>query len=131
MPMLLVCSHLNLNPPRFRWEQTNSIDTQTDFGISEQERIQNYPALFSANLGSSTLNIEGQTLPYHGDKQGALKPLYALAALRQSLPLTNGNGKYFGRFVIVKISEKQAVFTPNGAFFTQSFSLELKRDYDG
>lgn len=122
---------LNLGGFKFRWEQTNSIGIETAFGISEQERIQNYPALFSANLGSSTIDIEGQTLPYHGDKQGALKPLYALAALRQSLPLTNGNGKYFGRFVIVKISEKQAIFTPNGAFFTQSFSLELKRDYDG
>ena len=51
---------LNLGGFKFRWEQTNSIDTQTDFGISEQERIQNYPALFSANLGSSALNIEGK-----------------------------------------------------------------------
>jgi len=120
---------LNLGGFKFNWKQVGNIAIETAFGISEQERIQNYPALFSANLGSSTINIEGQTLPYHGDKQGALKPLYALAALRQSLPLTNGNGKYFGRFVIVKISEKQAIFTPNGAFFTQSFSLELKRDF--
>ena len=55
---------------------------------------------------------------------------YDIAYSRQSYPLTNGNGKYFGRFAVIKISEKQAVFTPNGAFFTQSFSLELRRDYD-
>ena len=67
---------------------------------------------------------------YNGDKQTALKRLYELARGRQSYALTNGNGKYFGRFAVIKISEKQAVFTPNGAFFTQSFSLELRRDYD-
>ena len=103
---------------------------ETEFGISSQDRIQNHPILFAANLGNQTVNIEGQTMPYNGDKQTALKRLYELARSRQSYALTNGNGKYFGRFAVVKISEKQAVFTPNGAFFTQSFSLELRRDYD-
>ena len=83
-----------------------------------------------ANLGNQTISVDGQTLPYQGDKQTALKRLYELASGRQSYPLTNGNGKYFGRFAVIKISEKQAVFTPNGAFFTQSFGLELRRDYD-
>ena len=103
---------------------------ETEFGISSQDRIQNHPVLFAANLGNQTVSIEGQTMPYNGDKQTALKRLYDIAYSRQSYPLTNGNGKYFGRFAVIKISEKQAVFTPNGAFFTQSFSLELRRDYD-
>lgn len=122
---------LNLGGFKFNWKQVGGISLETEFGISSQDRIQNHPVLFAANLGSQTVNIEGQTMPYNGDKQTALKRLYELARGRQSYALTNGNGKYFGRFAVIKISEKQAVFTPNGAFFTQSFSLELKRDYDG
>lgn len=121
---------LNLGGFKFNWKQVGSIGIETEFGISSQGRIQNHPAIFRANLGNQTINIEGRTLPYRGDKQTALKRLYKLANLASSYPLTNGNGKYFGRFAVIKISEKQAVFTPNGAFFTQSFSLELRRDYD-
>ena len=121
---------LNLGGFKFNWKQVGGISLETEFGISSQDRIQNHPALFAANLGNQIVNIEGQTMPYNGDKQTALKRLYELARDRQSYALTNGNGKYFGRFAVTKISEKQAVFTPNGAFFTQSFSLELRRDYD-
>ena len=121
---------LNLGGFKFNWKQVGGISFETEFGISSQDRIQNHPVLFAAHLGNQTVSIEGQTMPYNGDKQTALKRLYDIAYSRQSYPLTNGNGKYFGRFVVIKISEKQAVFTPNGAFFTQSFSLELRRDYD-
>lgn len=121
---------LNLGGFKFNWKQVGGISLETEFGISSQDRIQNHPVLFAAHLGNQTVSIEGQTMPYNGDKQTALKRLYDIAYSRQSYPLTNGNGKYFGRFVVIKISEKQAVFTPNGAFFTQSFSLELRRDYD-
>ena len=120
---------LNLGGFKFSWKQVNGVSIETSFGISAQDRIQNHPALISANLGSQSLNIEGQTLPFKHDKQSALKRLYELANTRQSHTLTNGNGKYLGRYAIIKISEKQAIFTPNGAFFTQGFSLELKRDY--
>ena len=109
---------LNLGGFKFNWKQVGGISLETEFGISSQDRIQNHPVLFAAHLGNQTVSIEGQTMPYNGDKQTALKRLYDIAYSRQSYPLTNGNG------------EKQAVFTPNGAFFTQSFSLELRRDYD-
>lgn len=121
---------LNLGGFKFNWKQVGSIGIETEFGIGSNERIANYEAIFRANLGSQAINIEGQTLPYRGDKQTALKRLYELANLASSYPLTNGVGKYFGRFVITKINEKQAVFTADGLFFTQTFTMELKRDYD-
>lgn len=121
---------LNLGGFKFNWKQVGSISVETEFGISQNERIANYEAIFRVNLGSQTINIEGQTLPCLGDKQTALKRLYELANLASSYPLTNGVGKYLGRFVITKISEKQTVFTADGLFFTQTFTMELKRDYD-
>ena len=120
---------LNLGGFKFTWKQVGGISLETEFGVSSQDRIQNHPVLFAANLGNQTISVDGQTLPYQGDKQTALKRLYDIAYSRQSYALTNGNGKYFGRFAVVKIREKQAVFTPNGAFFTQSFNIELKRDF--
>ena len=99
---------LNLGGFKFNWKQVGGISLETEFGISSQDRIQNHPVLFAANLGNQTVSIEGQTMPYNGDKQTALKRLYALASGRQSY----------------------AIFTPNGAFFTQSFNIELRRDYD-
>lgn len=121
---------LNLGGFKFEWKQTSEIAIETEFGITSQERIANFEALLSAKLGSQTVNLNGQTLPFACDGQSALKPLYALAELRQSLPLVTGLGKYLGRFAIEKISENRSVFAPNGAFFTQTFSLILRRDYD-
>lgn len=122
---------LSLGGFKFTWKQTDGISKESKFGISENIRIGNYPALFRANLGSESLKIDAHTLPYKGDKQDALKGLYALAKLGVSYPLVTGYGKYLGKFVITKISENQAVFTDNGLFFSQGFSLELKKDYDG
>ncbi|MGH1600826.1 phage tail protein [Campylobacter majalis] len=122
---------LSLGGFKFGWKQTDSISRESDFGISENARIGNHPALFRANLGNESIKIDGHTLPNSGDKQEALKLLYMLANTGISYPLTTGYGKYLGKFVITKISESQAVFTDNGLFFTQGFSLELKRDYDG
>lgn len=121
---------LNLGGFKFEWKQTSEISVETEFGITSQERIANFEALLSAKLGSQSINLNGQTLPFAQDGQEALKPLYALAELRQSLPLVTGLGKYLGRFAIEKISENRSVFAPNGAFFTQTFSLTLRRDYD-
>ncbi|MGG7074579.1 phage tail protein [Campylobacter sp. 9BO] len=121
---------LSLGGFKFGWKQTDSISRESDFAISANERISNHPALFRTNLGSESIKIDAHTLPNNGDKQSALKPLYDLASAGLSYPLITGYGKYLGKFVITKISESQAVFTDNGLFFTQGFSLELKRDYD-
>lgn len=121
---------LSLGGFKFSWKQTENISKESEFGISENSRIGNYSTLFRANLGSESIKIDGHTLPYQGDKQEALKGLYALANAGLSYPLVTGYGKYLGKFVIIKISENQAVFTDNGLFFNQGFSLELRRDYE-
>ncbi|QCD52227.1 phage tail protein [Campylobacter sp. RM16192] len=121
---------LNLGGFKFDWMQTDSISKESEFGISSNDRINNYPLLFRANLGSQTITISGKTLPYSKDRQTGLKRLYELANEATSYPLTNGAGKYFGRFVIIKISETRSIFTKEGLFISQSFSVELRRDHD-
>ncbi|WP_298022672.1 phage tail protein, partial [uncultured Campylobacter sp.] len=88
---------LNLGGFKFEWKQTSEISVETEFGINSAERINNHSALLNANLGTQSITLSGQTLPFAFDGQSALKPLYALAELRKSLPLVTGLGKYLGR----------------------------------
>ena len=67
---------LNLGGFKFNWKQVGGISLETEFGISSQDRIQNHPALFAANLGNQAVSIEGQTMHYNGYKQTALKSHY-------------------------------------------------------
>ncbi|WP_069637907.1 phage tail protein [Campylobacter pinnipediorum] len=121
---------LSLGDFKFNWDQTNSIALQSEFGISKNERINNNPALFRQSLQSQSITIDGKTLPYKRDKQSGLKKLYELANSGKSHILVTGYGKYLGKFAIMSINENQSIFTDNGLFFTQSFSLELVRDYE-
>jgi len=118
-----------LNIGGFSFKQLDSISLSSDFCISAIERIQNYQALLSLCKPKQTISLSGQTLPFRGDKQKALKKLYVLASKQESYPLVNGAGKYFGEFVICKIEENQKIFTNTGSFFIQNFTIELIKDY--
>lgn len=121
---------LSLGGFKFKYGRVGSISIESDFGISENSRIKNYPAFFKNSLGTQTITIDGNTLPYNGDKQNSLKKLYELANAGLAYSLVTGHGKYLGKFIIIKISENRSIFTDNGLFFTQSFTLELKRDFE-
>jgi len=118
-----------LNIGGFSFKMLDSINISSDFSISTIDRIQNYQSLLALCKPKQTISLSGQTLPFRGDKQKALKKLYALANTQKSYPLVNGNGKYFGEFVISKIKENQSIFTNAGAFFIQNFTIELIKDY--
>jgi len=118
-----------LNIGGFAFKMLDSINISSDFSISAIDRIQNYQGLLALCKPKQTINLSGQTLPFRGDKQKALKKLYSLANTQKSYPLVNGNGKYLGNFVISKIEENQSIFTNTGAFFIQNFTIELIKDY--
>ena len=75
---------LNLGGFKFEWKQTSEVAIETEFGINSAERINNHSALLNANLGTQSITISGQTLPFACDGLSALKPRYALAELLQS-----------------------------------------------
>lgn len=120
---------LSLGGFSFNASQIDNVAIETDFGFSTQERVRNFHSVFSASRGGQTISIIGKTLPYAGDKQTRLEKLYKIAKRRLPEPLTNGNGRYLGRFVIEKIGENRSNFTQSGSFVSQSFSIELRRVY--
>jgi len=106
-----------------------SLKRSTDYGISSQERVQNHAALIAAKKQKEEIEIAGVTLPKNGAGNKALEPLYALAETQKSYLLTSGRGKMFGRFAITSVEEEQGLFTDDGSFLVQSFTLKLIRDY--
>jgi phage protein U len=103
------------------------ISKSVDYGISEQERINNYSVYFTAKKEKETITLSGVTLPNTGAKNTALDKLYSLAATKDTLLLSSGSGKSFGRFIITSINENRTVFVDNGAFLVQEFTVELLR----
>lgn len=118
----------NLGGFKFFWYQVDVFERDSDYGISSTDRLNNYKAFFSTYKGSQTINLTCKTLPFRKDGNNALAGLYELAAKRESFPLTNAKGEYFGKFIILNISESRAVFDKSGGFFYQKFSLELEAD---
>ncbi len=120
----------NFGGYKFKARNIASSGVEYSFGVSSNECINNYKAFFAANLGSVVINIEAMALPNNGDKNSLLKGLLALGKMRMALPLTNGRGEYFGRFVLLECSEKRASFLSDGAFLQQGFSLKMEKVSD-
>lgn len=118
---------LSLGGFLFEVKNQISLNLETSSGIGSNERINNYPEHFRATLGSSSLNIDGITLPVNGDGNKRLDKLYKLLEAGQSLTLVGGDGKYYGRYYIASISEKRSIWTPNAKFLQQEFSVALAK----
>lgn len=100
----------------------------TSFGVKSYDLIASHKGFLRTTKGAQSLQISGETLPYKGDKQGALKLLYELAKSPSPLGLVNSHGDYFGAFFIIKISETRSNFNADGLFMSQSFTIDLERE---
>ncbi|MBE6429883.1 MAG: oxidoreductase [Campylobacter sp.] len=118
---------LSLGGFLFEVKNQISLNLETSSGIGSNERINNYPGHFRTTLGSSSLSIDGITLPVNGDGNKRLDKLYKLLDAGQSLALVGGDGKYYGRYYIASISEKRSIWTPNAKFLQQEFSVALAK----
>ena len=118
---------LSLGGFLFEVKNQISLNLETSSGIGSNERINNYPGHFRTTLGSSSLSIDGVTLPVNGDGNKRLDKLYKLLDAGQSLALVGGDGKYYGRYYIASISEKRSIWTPNAKFLQQEFSVALAK----
>jgi phage protein U len=117
----------------FKFESSVAIDSiakTTVYGITSQDRINNYASLYAAKKETQTITLTGKTLPSCGAKNNALEALYKLASKQVSYTLVSGSGKFIGRFAITSIVDTQSIFLPSGEFLGQSFSLTLTRDYN-
>jgi phage protein U len=106
-----------------------SLSRTTEYGIQQNERINNHAALFAGKKETETIELSCRTLPAQGAKNNALEPLYKLAKGQKSYSLVCGTGKVLGKFAIGSIAENQSLYLDNGLFLAQTFTMSLIRDF--
>ncbi|WP_180379004.1 phage tail protein [Campylobacter lanienae] len=113
----------------FETKHSVSIEISGTSGISLNERINNNAAHYRANLGKTSISLSGRTLPNSGDGNKKLEKLWQLMREAKALSLVAGDGKYYGKFVILEIKETRNLWTNDGKFLAQEFSLNLEQCY--
>lgn len=84
--------------------------------------------------GKDEITLSGKLLP---TKIGGLSQLEVADSMRKAgarVPVMRGDGKRFGTYAIVSVSEKHKDLTRDGVGFTVDYSLKLKKvqaDRDG
>lgn len=121
---------LNLGGFLFETRHAVSIEMSATSGIASNERINNSVAHYRASLGRTNLSLAGRTLPNSGDGNKKLKKLWQLMREAKPLSLVAGDGKYYGKFVILEIKETRSIWTNDAKFLAQEFTINLEQNYD-
>ncbi|TEY01273.1 phage tail protein [Campylobacter sp. US33a] len=121
---------LALGDFEFKALNFDNLERSLDFNIQSQSRLNNHSVLFSNSKESEKIKIQGKTLPLKGDRNTYLDKLENMAKQRKSFNLVGANGKYYGKFVILTLSENRSAFIDGSGFVAQSFSMDLERDFD-
>lgn len=121
---------LALGDFEFRALNFDSLERSLDFKIQSQDRLNNHNALLASSKESEKIKIQGKTLPLKGDRNIYLDKLENMAKKQESYTLAGANGRYYGKFAILSLSENQEAFIDGGGFLVQSFNIELERDYN-
>ena len=82
--------------------------------------------------GDDTIRLAGIVYPHFaGAGLGQIDAMRAEAAKGLPLRMVCGRGKFWGRWVVTSLTERQAVFWSNGAPRRQDFELSLSHYDDG
>lgn len=96
---------------------------------SEQKRIGTADALHYTGRTPTSISLTGVIFPTFRGGLDQLDDMRAEANRATPLRLVAGNGTDMGRWVIVSITERQAVFLPAGVPKKVTFTINLKK-YD-
>ncbi len=93
----------------------------------KQERISRVPALQFLGSGEQSIELSGVIYPYHAGGLGQVDLIRTEADKGEPLPLTDGLGNYWGKWVITRVEETQKFFFANGSPRKIEFKLSLKK----
>ena len=122
----MVFSSEGINP------ETVSIDSE--YRWAAIDRLIQRPAHQWTGPGMEDLILDGTIYPTYnpyGDSRVVgihkMRDIRSLAEQGLPLPLTDGKGNYFGRFVIKSITEKKNHLMDDGSPLKQDFTIKLSR----
>ncbi|MGE4299813.1 MAG: phage tail protein [Desulfovibrionaceae bacterium] len=94
---------------------------------AEQPRHGRKPGLQFVGEEVETVELEGRIYPAYKGGLGQIDAMRTEAGKGKPLILVDGTGKTWGKYVIQRITETQAVFVTGGAPLRQDFRLQLAR----
>lgn len=103
-----------------------SLQRSAAYSWAGQTRVGREPAQQYTGPGERAVTLSGVIYPHFRGGLQQVEQMRTLAGRGQPLPLTDGTGKYWGKWVITKIDEEQTHFIGPGLPQKITFSLALK-----
>ena len=91
-----------------------------------QERVTREAALQYVGPGAESISLKGVIYPHYRGGLGQMQRLREEAALGEPRLLVDGNGNFWGNFVIERVQETRTIFYADGTPRKIEFSLDLK-----
>lgn len=111
-----------------------NVSFDSEYRWAAVDRLLQRPAHQWTGLGMEDLVMDGTIYggysPYGNGKVIGVQRLTDLRSLAQQglpLPLTDGRGNFYGRWVIKNITEKRSHMLDNGAPLKQEFTIKISR----
>lgn len=103
------------------------LQRQTAWRHSGQQRVGRRPVRQFLGPGDDTVTLNGTLLPHFTGGQQNLDELRDMATQGDAWPLIEGNGRYYGLYVIESMSERKSRHTKDGSAQRIEFDLVLQR----
>ena len=103
------------------------ISRESEYRWDSTERIGRRPGLQYIGPGSERITLPGDIYPEYAGGWGQLEAMRTEAAQGAPLLLVDGRGLVHGLWVIIRVSEVQSYFSPDGTPRKMSFELQLSR----
>ncbi|MEX1197817.1 MAG: phage tail protein [Pseudohongiellaceae bacterium] len=103
------------------------LQRQTAWRHSAQQRVGRRPVRQFLGPGEDTITLTGTLLPLFTGGQQDLDELREMANQGDAWPLIEGNGRYYGLYVIESMTERKSRHTRDGTAQRIAFDLVLQR----
>lgn len=94
---------------------------------AQQDVIGAAPRLQYIGPGDDTLNIEATIFPHFRGGLGQADSIRSQAGAGRPMPVVDGTGRYYGRYVVLEVGETRTTFMGDGAPRKIEIKVELKR----
>lgn len=103
----------------------------TAYEWAEQARTGQHAALQFTGPGADEITLSGVVFPQYRAGTGQPDRMRQSAAAGDPLTLIDGRGRVLGRWVILRVEERQSVFERAGVPRRQEFTISLRYFDDG
>jgi phage protein U len=93
---------------------------------TKQERMGRKPARHFTGPDSDSITLAGTIYPHYWGGLGQINEMRRQADTGKPLILVDGTGRVWGKWCVVKVTERQSNFLPNGVPLKMDFDLTLE-----